>query len=73
MKTGLDVWVEQGFARAQGQARGGHRQPHQRRLALPAPRGSARTRRGVKLAALFGPEHGMRGEAQYMVAVERGA
>jgi uncharacterized protein YbbC (DUF1343 family) len=24
---------------------------------------------GVKLAALFGPEHGIRGEAQYMVAV----
>src|SRR5207237_2052806 len=25
---------------------------------------------GVKLAALFGPEHGVRGEAQYMVAVD---
>lgn len=24
---------------------------------------------GVKLAALFGPEHGVRGEAQYMEAV----
>ena len=25
---------------------------------------------GVKLSALFGPEHGVRGEAQYMVAVD---
>jgi uncharacterized protein YbbC (DUF1343 family) len=27
---------------------------------------------GVQLAALFGPEHGVRGDAQYMVAVEGG-
>ena len=68
-KTGLDVWVEQGFSALQGKRVGAIVNPTSvdsrfRHLAdLLA--GTA----GVKLAALFGPEHGVRGEAQYMVAV----
>jgi len=69
-KTGLDVWVEQGFSALQGKRVGAIVNPTSvdsrfRHLAdLLA--GTA----GVKLAALFGPEHGVRGEAQYMVAVD---
>ena len=69
MKTGLDVWVEQGFAALKGKRVGAIVNPtsvdsrfrHLADLLAQTP--------GVKLAALFGPEHGIRGEAQYMVAV----
>ncbi|WNG48046.1 DUF1343 domain-containing protein [Archangium minus] len=69
VKTGLDVWVEQGFAPLKGKRVGAIVNPtsvdsrfrHLADLLVQAP--------GVKLAALFGPEHGVRGEAQYMVAV----
>jgi uncharacterized protein YbbC (DUF1343 family) len=70
VKTGLDVWVEQGFAPLKGKRVGAIVNPtsvdsrfrHLADLLASAP--------GVKLGALFGPEHGIRGEAQYMVAVD---
>jgi uncharacterized protein YbbC (DUF1343 family) len=70
VKTGLDVWVEQGFAPLKGKRVGAIVNPtsvdsdfrHLADLLARAP--------GVTLAALFGPEHGIRGEAQYMVAVD---
>ncbi|HYO64876.1 MAG TPA: exo-beta-N-acetylmuramidase NamZ domain-containing protein, partial [Archangium sp.] len=70
VKTGLDVWVEQGFAPLKGKKVGAIVNPTSvdsrfRHLADLLAQTS-----GVKLAALFGPEHGIRGEAQYMVAVD---
>ncbi|WNG25978.1 DUF1343 domain-containing protein [Cystobacter fuscus] len=70
VKTGLDVWVEQGFAPLKGKRVGAIVNPtsvdsnfqHLADLLARTP--------GVHLAALFGPEHGVRGEAQYMVAVD---
>lgn len=69
VKTGLDVWVEQGFAPLRGRRVGAIVNPtsvdsrfrHLADLLASTP--------GVHLAALFGPEHGIRGEAQYMEAV----
>ncbi|NTX14358.1 DUF1343 domain-containing protein [Myxococcus sp. CA056] len=69
VKTGLDVWVEQGFSALKGKRVGAIVNPtsvdsrfrHLADLLAQAP--------GVTLGALFGPEHGVRGEAQYMVAV----
>ncbi|WP_224241458.1 exo-beta-N-acetylmuramidase NamZ family protein [Hyalangium gracile] len=69
VKTGLDVWVEQGFSALEGKRVGAIVNPtsvdsrfrHLADLLAQTP--------GVTLAALFGPEHGIRGEAQYMVAV----
>lgn len=70
VRTGLDVWVGERFAALQGKRVGAIVNPtsvdselrHLADLLASAP--------GVTLAALFGPEHGIRGEAQYMVAVE---
>jgi len=70
VKTGLDVWVEQGFSALKGRRVGAIVNPtsvdsrfhHLADLLVKTP--------GVTLAALFGPEHGIRGEAQYMVAVD---
>jgi uncharacterized protein YbbC (DUF1343 family) len=70
VKTGLDVWVEQGFSALKGRRVGAIVNPtsvdsrfrHLADLLAKTP--------GVTLAALFGPEHGIRGEAQYMVAVD---
>ncbi len=70
VKTGLDVWVEQGFSALKGKRVGAIVNPtsvdsrfrHLADLLVKTP--------GVTLAALFGPEHGIRGEAQYMVAVD---
>lgn len=69
VQVGLDVWVAQGFAALKGKRVGAIVNPtsvdarfqHLVDLLAAAP--------GVTLAALFGPEHGLRGEAQYMVAV----
>jgi uncharacterized protein YbbC (DUF1343 family) len=69
VKTGLDVWVEQGFSALKGKRVGAIVNPtsvdsrfrHLADLLASTP--------GVTLGALFGPEHGIRGEAQYMVAV----
>jgi uncharacterized protein YbbC (DUF1343 family) len=68
--TGLDVWVRNEFAPLQGKRVGAIVNPtsvdrHFRHLAdllKMAP--------GVSLQVLFGPEHGVRGAAQYMEVVE---
>ncbi len=70
MQFGIDVQVAQGFAALQGKKVGAIVNPtsvdanfvHLIDLLHAAP--------GVTLGALFGPEHGVRGEAQYMVAVD---
>ncbi len=69
MRTGLDVWVGSNFAALKGKAVGAIVNPTSvdrgfRHLADLLAGAS-----GVTLRALFGPEHGVRGEAQYMVAV----
>ena len=70
VRTGLDVWASQGFSAVRGMRVGAIvnqtsvdlRFRHLADLLFGA--------KDVTLAALFGPEHGIRGEAQYMVAVE---
>ncbi len=70
MRTGLDVWVSGNFAALRGKTVGAivnptsvdSRMRHLADLLAAAP--------GVRLKALFAPEHGVRGEAQYMVAVD---
>ena len=69
VKTGLEVWKAEGFRPLRGQRVGAIVNPtsvdggfrHLADLLAEAP--------GVTLAALFGPEHGVRGEVQYMEAV----
>lgn len=69
VRTGLDVLADGGFAALRGRRVGAIVNPtsvdarfqHLADLLARAP--------GVSLAALFGPEHGVRGEAQYMEAV----
>ncbi len=70
VRTGLDVWSSQGFAALKGLRVGAIVNPtsvdaHFVHLADLLSKAD-----GVKLSALFGPEHGVRGEAQYMVAVD---
>ncbi len=68
--SGLDVLVEARFAPLRGLAVGYvcHPASVDRRLRHGAD--LLRAARGVRLAALFGPEHGVRGDAQYMAAVD---
>jgi uncharacterized protein YbbC (DUF1343 family) len=69
VKTGLDVWEAEQFRALRGLRVGAIVNPtsvdarfrHLADLLHAAP--------GVTLAALFGPEHGVRGEVQYMEAV----
>lgn len=73
MRVGLEVLIEQGFAPLRGKRVGAICNPTSvdrefRHLAdLLAAAG------GVRLSALFGPEHGVRGEAQDMVGVGGGS
>jgi uncharacterized protein YbbC (DUF1343 family) len=69
VRTGLDVWAAQGFSALRGKSVGAIVNPtsvdsrsfrHLADLLIEAK---------VDLKALFGPEHGVRGVAQYMVAV----
>lgn len=70
VRTGLEVWKAQGFSALKGMRVGAIVNPtsvdsrfhHLADLLVKAPQ--------VTLAALFGPEHGVRGEAQYMVPVD---
>ncbi len=70
VRTGLEVWTSDDFASLRGQAVGAIVNPtsvdarmrHLADLLAAAP--------GVRLKALFGPEHGVRGDAQYMVSVD---
>jgi uncharacterized protein YbbC (DUF1343 family) len=68
--SGLDVLVEDRFASLRGLAVGLICNPTSvdRRLRHAADLFHAA--RGLRLAALFGPEHGVRGDAQYMAAVK---
>ncbi len=69
VKTGLDVWATQSFRALRGRRVGAILNPtsvdgrfrHLADMLAVAP--------DVTLGALFGPEHGVRGEAQYMQAV----
>lgn len=67
--SGLDVLVAERFAPLRGLAVGLVCNPTavDRRLRHAAD--LFREARGVRLAALFGPEHGVRGDVQYMAAV----
>lgn len=70
VRTGLDVWSAEGFAALWGRSVGAIVNPtsvdsrfqHLADLLAASP--------GVKLRGLFGPEHGVRGAAQYMEAVD---
>src|SRR6185369_16903489 len=70
VRTGLDVWEQEQFRAVRGLRVGAIVNPtsvdgrfrHVADLLDSAP--------GVTLAALFGPEHGVRGEVQYMEAVD---
>ncbi len=69
ISTGLDVWVADGFASLAGKRVAAIVNPTSvdsrfRHLADLLYRSAT-----AKLVALFGPEHGVRGEAQYMVPV----
>ncbi|MBI5419812.1 MAG: DUF1343 domain-containing protein, partial [Deltaproteobacteria bacterium] len=67
--SGLDVLVEKRFAPLRGLSVGLICNPTavDRRLRHAAD--LFHEARGVRLAALFGPEHGVRGDMQYMAAV----
>jgi uncharacterized protein YbbC (DUF1343 family) len=69
VSTGLDALAGSGFRALRGLAVGLVCNPASvdRRLRHAADLLAAG---GVRLAALFGPEHGVRGDAQYMAAVE---
>lgn len=72
VRSGLDRWLANGFSALRGKTVGAIVNPtsldHQfNHLADLLARSE-----GVRLGALFGPEHGVRGEAQYMVGVEDG-
>ncbi len=72
VRTGLDVWVSDEFRALRGKRVGAIVNPTSvdSRFRHLADLLSEAKGQGVTLAALFGPEHGVRGEAQYMVAVD---
>lgn len=68
--TGLDVLVRQEFAPLKGKRVGAIVNPTSVDSDFRHLADLLHAANDVTLAALFGPEHGVRGEAQYMVAVE---
>ncbi|GMU62868.1 MAG: hypothetical protein AMXMBFR34_46310 [Myxococcaceae bacterium] len=70
VRTGLDVWVAQGFSALEGQRVGVIVNPTSVDARFHHLVDLLHATKGVTLGALFGPEHGIRGEAQYMVAVD---
>jgi len=70
VRTGLDVWVADGFSALRGKRVGAIVNPTSVDARFRHLADLLAGAEGVTLAALFGPEHGVRGEAQYMVAVE---
>ncbi len=72
MKTrlGIDVQVEQRFATLRGKRVGAIVNPTSVDSRFVHLIDLLHQEQGVTLSALFGPEHGVRGEAQYMVAVD---
>ncbi len=67
--SGLDVLLGERFASLRGAAVGLVCNPTAVDRKLRHAADLLREARGVRLAALFGPEHGVRGDAQYMDAV----
>jgi hypothetical protein len=72
VRTGLDVLVEQRFAPLRGRAVGLVCNPTSVDRRLRHVSDLLHEARGVRLAALFGPEHGVRGDIQYMAAARGG-
>lgn len=70
VKTGLDVWSAAKFAPLKGMRVGAIVNPTSVDSGFRHLADLLAAADGVKLAALFGPEHGIRGEAQYMVPVD---
>lgn len=70
MRFGIDVQVSQGFAALKGKRVGAIVNPTSVDAGFTHLIDLLTAADGVTLAALFGPEHGVRGEAQYMVAVD---
>ncbi len=68
--SGLDVLVEDRFASFRGLAVGLICNPTSVDRQLRHAADLFHAARGLRLAALFGPEHGVRGDIQYMAAVE---
>lgn len=69
-KTGLEVWVEDGFAALRGLRVGAICNPTSVDRDFVHLADHLAAAEGVHLAALFGPEHGIRGTAQDMIHVE---
>ncbi|MFY3745875.1 exo-beta-N-acetylmuramidase NamZ domain-containing protein [Anaeromyxobacter sp. Red801] len=70
VRSGLDVLAARRFAPLRGRAVGLVCNPTAVTSGLVHAADLLHGARGVRLAALFGPEHGVRGDAQYMAAVE---
>ncbi|MGB5198073.1 MAG: exo-beta-N-acetylmuramidase NamZ domain-containing protein, partial [Candidatus Deferrimicrobium sp.] len=66
VRTGLDVLVEKRFSPLRGRAVGLVCNPTSVDRRLRHAADLFHEARGVRLAALFGPEHGVRGDIQYM-------
>jgi uncharacterized protein YbbC (DUF1343 family) len=73
VRTGLDVLVEKRFAPLRGSTVGLICNPTSVDRRLRHAADLFHEARGVRLAALFGPEHGVRGDIQYMAAVRGGS
>ena len=68
--SGLDMLIEKRFAPLRGLFVGVVCNPTSVDRRLRHAADLLHEAKGVRLAALFGPEHGVRGDAQYMAAVE---
>ena len=67
---GIDVWAAQKFRALKGMRVGAIVNPTSVDASFRHLIDLLGEAKGVELKALFGPEHGIRGEAQYMVAVD---
>jgi len=67
---GIDVWAAQKFRALKGLRVGAIVNPTSVDASFRHLVDLLHEAKGVELKALFGPEHGIRGEAQYMVAVD---
>lgn len=70
VQTGLDVWVAEQFSALRGKTVGAIVNPTSVDSSFRHLADLLKDATGVRLKCLFGPEHGIRGHAQYMVAVD---
>jgi uncharacterized protein YbbC (DUF1343 family) len=70
VRTGLDVWVDEGFAALRGKRVGAIVNPTSVDCRMRHLADLLSSAEQVELTALFAPEHGARGEVPYMVPVE---